>query len=646
MTLSKFLLTVLFSLFCAVQASAQSTEGSPIVSVLETLQDESAGNQIIPIRTESPYRTLQSLFLLRDDFEVSMAEYQQSQDTKNAIRVFRVMEQLRSLIDLSNLSLADEREVGSETVLYLLDILGRIKSIDIDSVPGANEQDLRNFSGYRLPGTPIRIIRMDKGDRAGEYLFSASTVKAAPRFFDAVKWLPLRSTVGKSTLGISSWTEVGQQLTGPWIPISLIDGLPNTLKRAVLDTPIWKILLVILLCLVSGVVLRAWHILLTQRITKDPVNSIRLKIISPIGIMLAALWLHNVFLFQINTAGRFFELSTFCLSLVFFGSAASAFWLICKAFFETVLLDARRIQSDLDDSFIQLVGQIVGVIGSVLILGYGAQELGAPIVSVIAGFGIGGVAVALAVRPTLENLIGGFILFLDRPVRVGDYCTFGDKTATVESIGMRSTQLRALDRTLISIPNAQFVDMQIINWAKCDAMLIHQTLGLRFETDTEQLRHVLTKIREMLHSHPRIETDTIRVRFSGFGASSVDVELRIYAKTREWNDFYAIKEDVLLRVAEIVKASGSDFAFPSQTVYMSKDTGLDADRTEQAHQEVATWRSQRELPFPLFSSKRLAALAGRIKYPPRGSPDYLASEQELAEGGETLSAEAPQEKIS
>ena len=147
MTLSKFLLTVLFSLFCAVQASAQSTEGSPIVSVLETLQGESAGNQIIPIRTESPYRTLQSLFLLRDDLEVSMAEYRQSQDTRNAIRVFRVMEQMRSLIDLSNLSLAEEREVGSETVLYLLDILGRIKSIDIDSVPGANEQDLRNFSG-------------------------------------------------------------------------------------------------------------------------------------------------------------------------------------------------------------------------------------------------------------------------------------------------------------------------------------------------------------------------------------------------------------------------------------------------------------------------------------------------------------------
>ena len=292
------------------------------------------------------------------------------------------------------------------------------------------------------------------------------------------------------------------------------------------------------------------------------------------------------------------------------------------------------------------MGQIIGVIGGILILGYGAQELGVPVLSVIAGFGIGGIAVALAVRPTLENLIGGFILFIDKPVRVGDYCTFGDQSGTVEKIGVRSTQLRAIDRTLISIPNAQFADMQIVNWAKCDTMLINETLGLRFETDAEQMRYVLAKIREMLHSHPRIEPETIRVRFIGFGDSSKNVDLRIYAKTREWNDFYSIREDVLLRIDDIVEAAGTGFAFPSQTLYWSRDPGLDTERTEQAHQEVATWRRQRELPFPRFSSTALEALSGKLKYPPRGSPDYFATDEELAEGGETLSANEPQDPVS
>ncbi len=137
-----------------------------------------------------------------------------------------------------------------------------------------------------------------------------------------------------------------------------------------------------------------------------------------------------------------------------------------------------------------------------------------------------------------------------------------------------------------------------------------------------------------------------KFRFIGFGESSKNLDLRIYAKTREWNDFYSIKEDVLLRIDDIVEASGTGFAFPSQTLYWSRDPGLDTERTEQAHQEVATWRRQRKLPFPRFSSTALKALSGKLKYPPPGSPDYFATDEELAEGGETLSANQPQDPVS
>ena len=383
-----------------------------------------------------------------------------------------------------------------------------------------------------------------------------------------------------------------------------------------------------------------------MRLTDDPVKIVRLRILSPIGIMTALLWLQYVFSFQVNTTGRFFDLIETCLIAVFYIAATGAFWTTSRAVFETIIVDPRRAKQSLDDSFVRLVGQIIGFIGGILILGYGAHELGVPVLSMIAGFGIGGIAVALAVRPTLENLIGGFILFIDKPVRVGDYCTFGDQSGTVENIGVRSTQLRAIDRTQISIPNAQFADMKIVNWAKCDTMLITETLGLRFETDAEQMRYVLAKIREMLHSHPRIEAETIRVRFIGFGDSSKNVNLRIYAKTREWNDFYSIQEDILLRIDDIVEASGTGFAFPSQTLYWSRDPGLDTERTQQAHQEVATWRRQRQLPFPRFSSTKLESLSGKLKYPPPGSPDYFATDEELAEGGETLSTDEPQDPVS
>ncbi len=271
---------------------------------------------------------------------------------------------------------------------------------------------------------------------------------------------------------------------------------------------------------------------------------------------------------------------------------------------------------------LRLIARIIGFIGGVIILAYGAQDIGLPVFSLLAGLGIGGIAIALAIRPTLENLIGGFILFLDRPIRVGDLCTFGEHTGTVESIGVRSIQIRPFDRTMITVPNAQFADMQIVNWARCDRMLIQQTIGLRYETDEDQLRYLIVKLREMLIGHPRIDSDTVRVRFSDYGSSSLDVSIRIYALTREFNDFFAIKEDVLFRIKTIVEQSGTGFAFPSQTVYMGKDEGVNADLGEKAKQEVSAWRRTGQLPFPNFAEARLKQLYDRLSYPP---PAHLIS---------------------
>jgi MscS family membrane protein len=255
-------------------------------------------------------------------------------------------------------------------------------------------------------------------------------------------------------------------------------------------------------------------------------------------------------------------------------------------------------------------------------------------------------AVALAIRPTLENLIGGIMLYLDQPVRIGDFCSFGDKTGTVESIGVRTTKIRALDRTLISIPNGALADMQLINWAKCDMMLITATIGLRYETENDQLRYVLVKFREMFHAHPKIDSETVRVRFADFGQSSLDIDVRIYALTRDFNEYYAIREDVLLRMSEIVKKSGSGFAFPSQTLYMGRDDGLDVVRGETAAKEVASWRKAGKLPFPRLAPDRIEQLKDTLDYPPRGSFEAGSIESQVWETSEGLSSEPVDEDES
>jgi MscS family membrane protein len=261
------------------------------------------------------------------------------------------------------------------------------------------------------------------------------------------------------------------------------------------------------------------------------------------------------------------------------------------------------------------------------------------LVPLVASLGVGGLAVALAARPTLENLIGGVILYFDRPARVGDFCSFGDHMGTVERIGVRSTQVRALDRTVITVPNAAFADMQIINWARCDHMLIRSIIGLRYETTLEQLRYVLAKLREMCVAHPKIDNDTVRVRFVGYGSSSLDIEVRVYALTHDWNEFYAIQEDVFLRAGAIIEDAGTSIAFPSQTLYMGRDKGLDAERGEAAMQKVQSWRSAGQLPFPQMARSHRERLADTLDYPPRGSPDARHPEIPEAEEAEPLSKE-------
>lgn len=245
------------------------------------------------------------------------------------------------------------------------------------------------------------------------------------------------------------------------------------------------------------------------------------------------------------------------------------------------------------------------------------QNLGFNVTGLIAGLGVGGLAVALAAQKSIENLFGGVTLIADQPVRVGDFCRFSDgKVGTIEEIGLRSTKVRTLDRTIVTVPNSRFSEIDLENFAVRDRIRLATTLGLRYETTPDQLRHVLVGLRKVLIAHPLVANDPARVRFSGFGASSLDVEIFAFVTTSDFNEFCAVREDIYLRFMDVVSASGTGFAFPSQTVYMGRDDGLDSEEKRKAEEEVRVWRKEGKLPFPAFSEEEIAELNGTADYPP------------------------------
>ncbi|KPJ87073.1 MAG: hypothetical protein AMJ53_18715, partial [Gammaproteobacteria bacterium SG8_11] len=161
---------------------------------------------------------------------------------------------------------------------------------------------------------------------------------------------------------------------------------------------------------------------------------------------------------------------------------------------------------------------------------------------------------------------------------------------------------------------------------KRDQRLVRTTLQLRYETTSEQLRYVLVKLRELLLGHPKVTPDPARVRFVGYGAYSKDIEIFCYLRCIEHNEFLAIQEDLFLRMESIIKNAGSGFAFPSQTAYIARDSGLDQKHREEAETEVGHLRFTGKLPFPEFDEEERERLEDILDYPPKGSPDYEARE--------------------
>jgi MscS family membrane protein len=266
-------------------------------------------------------------------------------------------------------------------------------------------------------------------------------------------------------------------------------------------------------------------------------------------------------------------------------------------------------------SVIGLGRRSLKVVLSLIVVVVLLENWGFNVTAIVAGLGVGGIAIALASQKTIENFFGGLMLSLDQPVRVGDFCRFGEKVGVVEDIGLRTTKIRTLDRTLLSIPNGDFSQMQIENFAKRERIRLHTVLGLRYETTPDQLRYVLIELKKLLLSHPKVDPEPARVRFNKFGAYSLDIDVFAFVLTSDWTEFLGIQEDIFLRIIDVVDRSGSGFAFPSQTTYLEAGSGINLEKKDAAEAEIKKSKEERDLLLPTFPPERINEFRSTLTYP-------------------------------
>jgi len=546
-----------------------------------------------------------------------LEQYRVWQDTGDGALLFRTL----NLGRIGPTARDDEAALRAQ---YLKEVIDRIGYVLWQEIPNNPDRE-GAYTHFIHPEGRIEIapVATDEGERIWQ--FTPDTIAAARPLYVALEDMPLDAGVSldRSSVFLKIRDEVR--------------GFDRRLLSTVGGVEIWQGVALVGFLLASVAV--SWlvaaglfRIILRLRREPDAVMGVRTRFVVPLQVLLVAGFglvavrvlglpetvdvpLRIVFGVLLSVAGGWFAYNL----VDRIGHAA------------TTAPAAFGYRDEMLQSIAIALAKVVVVIGAVLLL---AEVLSMPWQGVVAGLSIGGLAIGLAARSTLENFIGGLTLLADKPIRVGDFCQFGGQLGTIEGLGLRSVKVRSLDRTVVTVPNGEFVNLHLENYSRRDSILLRTTLQLRYETTPDQLRWVLTQLRKLFLQHPAVLAEPSRARFIGFGAHSLDIELFAYVDTNDYNTYLGIQEDLFLRMIDLVERSGTGFAFPSTVNYLTRDKGVDPERRQDVEATIAQLREQDRLPFPNFDEDERWDMFNQLEYPPAGSPDSRRARERRVTAGE------------
>ncbi len=482
--------------------------------------------------------------LKRDTPQSSVFNFLEAAHAKNYARAWRYL-------DLRNLPESERANNGVELARQLAQILDRDAGFDIGSLsrkPEGDENDglapdreLVDTFVVNGKSEPLELERVTLRSGAKVWVFSEKSVALIPKL-----------------VVLSSSSPIEKHLP------------PILVNWTLVQTPLWRWIALLLAALFLAAVSR-WlarlavylvdHLL--GRVAPHLNGDVLKSLIGPLQLLFPVL-LFRAAIAPIGASPLLrLELDRALVFLLFLGIA----WL-CARVVDVLSVRVREAliarHSSVSYAVVSLGSRVVKLTILLLALMAVLNNWGYNTSTLLAGLGVGGLAIALAAQKTVENLFGGVAVISDRPVSIGDYCKFGDISGTVEDIGLRSTRVRTTDRTLVTVPNGLFSAMTIENFAPRDKLLFHITLNLRRDTKPDQVRALLQSIGENLTRDPRVEEGATPIRFVGVGAYSLDLEIFVYIRTSDYDKFLKIQQELLLKVLDEVEGAGTSLAIPTQ----------------------------------------------------------------------------------
>jgi len=529
----------------ALPADAQSNAVSSTAPGAVLAVNATRMNPLAPLDTSSPRATLQSFRETVDRiFAIVRAEGAAAQRRPESGHLMR---QALSCLDLTTVPSSLVNSEGGEAAVCLKEVLDRIPLPAPADIPDAAAVQAAGLKRWRLPGTEIWLVRIADGNREGDFVFSTDTVSQAKRFYGRARQLPYRPDAGSPGL-LEMYVEAG----GWMIPEAFIRSLPAWAHMPVGGETPWQWAATALLALAAiAAVAKAWRLM--RSLSESHRHATIASLVFPATLVAMSLAADYLLTFQIRLTGDTLLAAKVVLRVTNLAGVVAGVMVLMSWLSDLLIQTRGAAHEGIETQLIRLGGKVLTFVTVAWIVIQAADSLGLPVTPLVAGLGAGGLAVALASQYTVENLIAGLVIFADKPVRIGDECLYGSIRGRVEQIGLRSTRIRGEDRSLISVPNAEFAKQQLVNFSQRDHIPLKIPLSLPGGTPPRRLRSLLARLRQVLVDHPRLADKPVDARLTGQSGDALTVELTAMALTEDEQDFAVIREDVLLAVMELVQ---------------------------------------------------------------------------------------------
>jgi MscS family membrane protein len=466
-------------------------------------------------------------------------------------------------------SLEPERELAQQ----LLEILNARFRSSLDSITndpmGRQENEpprdqIVVGAAHGFESFPLYLVREDVGHGAKVWLISRQTLDQVPEVYDSLRFAQLEKRLPKFLV-----------------------------KARFLGMPLWQWISILLFAPVA--LLLGWLVALlvrlgSQRIRRAlglvPLQPEPLRRFGPTAV-LGAVIVHYYFVYVIGASILYRE---YYRDLLLILLAFALYWAITKLTYWLSLRVWNRLTDRgmyAERSLVSLIRRVLDVaIFFVIALVVFKNVLNWNLTAALAGLGIGGLAIGLGAQKTFENMMGGISILTDRALLVGDVCKIGDQRGMVEDIGLRSTKLRTEERTLVSIPNGTVATAILENFRLRDKILFRQTVRLRYDLTPDHVRYVSEQLRQVLTGHPKVDAGSARVRLLKLGENAIEMEIYAYILTREYREFLAVQEDLILQAMDVLENSGAAVAVPGQTTMVTRDSWIDPQKAAAAQKAM------------------------------------------------------------